>query len=173
MDDLLEQPTRRRIYGVVSEHPGASARDVQRLAGLAWGETAYHLDVMTRSGAVRRERGGRRDYYFPPETTWNDRKLLRALRSESQRRLLLELSRGQELTISELSVRSELSISTTAFHLRELVVAGLVAPVREGNLRRYRTVFPDRVTALLRTHRASFGDRLVDRFVETWSSLLE
>jgi predicted transcriptional regulator len=173
MDDVLEQPTRRRIYDVVSDHPGASARDVQRLAGLAWGETAYHLEVMTKAGVVRRERGGRRDYYFPPEMTWNDRKLLRSLRSDSQRRLLLELTATKGLTIAELCGRTGLSVSTTAFHLRELVESGLVEAFRDGNLHRYRTALPERVSEMLRAHRASFRDRLVDRFVETWSSLLE
>lgn len=173
MDDLLEQPTRRRIYGVVNEHPGASARDVQRLAGLAWGETAYHLDLMTKAGAVRRERGGRRDYYFPPEMTWNDRKLLRSLRSDSQRRILLELTASKGLTIAELSQRTGLSVSTTAFHLRELVGANLVESFRDRNVRRYRPAFPQRVSEVVREHRASFRDSLVDRFVDTWSSLFE
>lgn len=173
MDDPLEQPTRRRIYEVVNGNPGASARDVQRLAGLAWGETAYHLDVMTRAGAVRRERGGRRDYYYPPEMTWNDRKLVRSLRSDSQRRILLELTGSGGLTISELCARTGLSVSTTAFHLRELVEASLVEPFRDGNVRRYRAAFPARVSQLLKEHRESFRDQLVDRFVETWSSLFE
>lgn len=172
MDELLAQPTRRRIFEVVGAHPGASARDVQRLAGLAWGETAYHLDQLTRAGALRRERGGRRDYYFRPDMTWNDRRLLRSLRSETERRLLLALTGTLGRTTAELSDGTGLSISTTSFHLRELVAAGAVEPFRDGNVRRYRLARPDRMGELLRTYRESFRDRLVDRFVETWSSLL-
>jgi predicted transcriptional regulator len=172
MDDLLGQPTRRRIYDAVGAHPGASARDIQREAGLAWGETAYHLDQLIRAGLLRRERGGRRDYYFQPEMTWDDRKLFLTLRSETARRLLLILSQSPGLTLAELRDRAELSLSTTSFHLRFLVTQGHVEAVREGNLRRYRVVRPTRVAAILEQYRASFQDRLVDRFVETWSSLL-
>lgn len=172
MDDLLRQPTRRRIYEVVSTHPGASARDVQRLAGLAWGETAYHLDQLTRAGALRRERGGRRDFYFRPDMTWDDRRILRSLRSESQRRLLLTLAGSEGLTVAELGERAHLSLSTTSFHLRVLVEAGVVEGFRDENSRRYRALFPRRLTELLRTYQGSFEDRLVDRFVETWSSLI-
>ncbi|HXQ94475.1 MAG TPA: winged helix-turn-helix transcriptional regulator [Thermoplasmata archaeon] len=172
MDDLLQQPTRRRIYDVVSAHPGASARDVQRLAGLAWGETAYHLDQLTHSGAVRRERGGRRDYYFRRDMTWDDRKVVRSLRSASQRLILLVLTEHPGRTAAELSERTRLSLSTTSFHLRILVESGTVEAYREGNLRRYRTTLPARVTELLQVYRESFQDSLVDRFVETWSSLI-
>ncbi len=172
MDDLLRQPTRKRIYEVVERHPGASARDIQRIAGLAWGETAYHLDQLTRSGALRRERGGRRDYYFRPDMTWEDRRLLRALRSETQRRLLLALKDRPGRTIAQLTAECDLSLSTTAFHLRGLVGSGLVEGVRDGNSRSYRLARPERFVDLLRTYRESFQDRLVDRFVETWSSLI-
>lgn len=172
MDELLGQPTRRRIYDVVGTHPGSSARDIQRLAGLAWGETAYHLDQLTRAGAVRRERGGRRDFYFRLTMDWDDRKLLRSLRSSTQRRLLLALAIQPGLTVGELSKRTGLSPSTTSFHLRELVNSGAAESFRDGNLHRYRPAHPGHLAKLLATYRESFQDRLVDRFVETWSSLL-
>ena len=173
MDDLLGQPTRRRIYDAVSGHPGASARDVQRLVGLAWGETAYHLDQLTKGGLLRRERGGRRDYYFRLDMTWDDRKLFLTLRSETARNLLLLLSETPELTLAELRERADISLSTASFHLRYLLTQGLVEAVRDGNLRRYRAVRPARVAELLKQYKDSFQDRLVDRFIRVWSPLLE
>ncbi|MCI4348737.1 MAG: helix-turn-helix domain-containing protein [Thermoplasmata archaeon] len=172
MDDLLEQPTRRRIYEVVGTNPGSSARDIQRLAGLAWGETAYHLDQLTRGGAVRRERGGRRDFYFQLAIDWEDRQLLRSLRSSAQRRILLTLVTRPNLGVAELCEETGLSASTTSFHLRELLAIHAVEIARHGNLRRFRTLKPERLTQLFEAYRESFQDRLVDRFVETWSSLL-
>ena len=172
MDELLRQPTRRRIYEVVARHPGASARDIQRIAGLAWGETAYHLDQLTRVGALRRERGGRRDYYFRHDMTWEDRRLLRALRCVAERRVLVALKERPGRTLAQLTVDCGLSQSTTAFHLRVLVAASLVESSRDGNARRYQLARPDRFVELLRTYRESFQDRIVDRFVEAWSSLL-
>lgn len=172
MEELLAQPTRRRIYDVVSAHPGASARDVQRLAGLAWGETAYHLDQLSRGGALRRERGGRRDYYFRPDMTWDDRRLFLSLRSRTERRILLVLAEAPGLTLGELRDRSRNSLSTVSFHLRHLLAQGLVVGEREGNLRRYRLVRVERLIELVGEYRDSFEDRLVDRFVGTWSSLL-
>lgn len=172
MEDLIAQPTRQKIVGVVREHPGASARDVQRLAGLAWGETAYHLDQLLRAGALRRERGGRRDYYFPVELTWDERRLFLALRSDTERRLLLELADAPGLTLAELQARADASLSTASFHLRRLLDLGLVESTRDGNLRRYRLLEADRVRAFATTYRSSFRDRVVDRFVAAWSGML-
>ncbi len=171
MDDLLAQPTRRQIFDAVSTHPGASAREVQRLAGLGWGETAYHLEQLTSAGLLRRERGARRDYYFPATMTWEDRRLFQALRSPAQRTLLLLLSGAPGLSLSELKERSGFSLSTTSFHVRQLIDRAVVEQFRDGNLRRYRAVRPMRIAELVRGYRGSFEDRLVDRFVETWSGL--
>lgn len=171
MSDLLAQPTRRRIFDVVSKNPGASAREVQRLAGLGWGETAYHLEQLTEAGVLRRERGGRRDFYFPASITWEDRRLFQALRSPAQRRLLLALSEAPGLNLAELRERLGLSLSTTSFHVRQLLASSEIEGYRDGNSRRYRAVRPQRVAELVRGYQESFEDRLVDRFVEAWSAL--
>ena len=172
MDGLLALPTRRKIVDVVTAYPGASARDIQRRAGLGWGETAYHLDQLTRAGALRRERGGRRDYYFPSTMTWEDRRLFQVLRSGAERRLLLELGRRPGLSLNELREATGFSLSPTSFHLRHLMTQGAVEGFRDGALRRYRALRPERVAELLARYRESFEDRLVDRFVEAWSGLL-
>ena len=172
MAEVLRLGTRQRIFGVVSKNPGLSARDIQRLAGLGWGETSYHLERLEDAGVLRRERGGRRDYYFPATMTWEDRRLLQALRSPAQRALLLLLSERPGLTLAELREVAGFSLSTTSFHLRQLLDRAAVEMYREGNARRYRVVRPERVAELVRGYRTSFEDRLVDRFVETWSGLL-
>ncbi len=172
MDDVLAQPTRQRIFDVVGAHPGASAREIQRLSGLAWGETAYHLDQMIRAGVVRRERGGRRDYYFRLDMTWEDRRVLLSLRSSTERKLLLVLVDSPDLTLSELKERTQTSLSTTSAHLRRLLSLGIVESSRTASGRSFRAVRPERVALLVKQFQESFRDRVVDRFVETWSDLL-
>ena len=172
MAALLEQPTRRRIFEVVQQHPGSSAREIQRRAQLGWGETAYHLDQLTRAGLLRRERGGRRDYYFPAEMSWDDRRTFQALRSAAERRILLELVDRPGRTLAELRTATGLSLSTTSFHVRHLLHATIVEGFPDGNQRRYRALRPDRVREFLHRYQESFEDRWVDRFVEAWSGLL-
>jgi predicted transcriptional regulator len=169
---VLDLPTRRRIFDFVAAHPGSSARTVQRGVGLGWGETAYHLDQMRRAGLLHRERGGRRDYYFPADMVPIDRQLLLSMQSAVERALLVELARFPGLTFRELVARLGAGKSTAAFHLRFLVALGIVDVESSEPLRRYRVRRPDLVLRLYGSFRDSFEEPWVDRFSSTWGGLV-
>lgn len=171
-DDLLLQRTRRRIGEIVTAHPGLSARDIQRGLGLGWGETAYHLNQLVQANAVHRERTGGRDAYFDRAVPWADRRILVVLRGEATRRLLLELASAPEIGGPELQRRLGVSRSTLSFHMTRLTAAGIVEGRRTGEGISYRVPNREHVVRLVLDHRASFQDRLIDRFIETWASLL-
>jgi predicted transcriptional regulator len=168
---VLELPSRRRIFDFVREHPGASARTVQRGVGMGWGETAYHLDQMLRAGLLHRERGGRRDYYFPTDMLPLDRQLLLSMQSPVERALLVDLARFPGLTFRELVDRLGAGKSTLAFHLKFLVALGIVEVDVAGASRHYRARRPELVLRLYSSYRDSFEDRWVDRFSSTWGGL--
>lgn len=169
---MLELPVRRRIFDFVGAHPGSSARAVQRGLGLGWGETTYHLDQMLRSGILHRERGGRRDYYFRPDTTPIDRQLLVVMQSSVERAILVELSRFPGTSFSDLMSRLKLGKTTAAFHLKFLVALGIVEVETSSPHRRYSARRPDLVLRLYGSYRDSFEDRWVDRFSSTWGGLV-
>jgi predicted transcriptional regulator len=168
---VLDLPTRRRIFDFVREHPGASARTIQRGVGMGWGETAYHLEQLRRATLLHRERGGRRDYYFPADMLPLDRQLLLSMQSAIERALLVELARFPGLTFHDLVERSLAGKSTVAFHLKFLVALGIIEVEVEGSTRHYRTRRPDLVLRLYSSFRDSFEDRWVDRFSSTWGGL--
>ena len=172
LEGVLAQPTRRRIAEYVAQHPGASARGIQRALRLGWGETAYHLDQLVRGGALRRERTGRRDAYFDRALTWEDRRILVVLRGGRVRYLLLELASVPDLAFAELQRRLGVSKSTLSFHLTRLIAGGVVESFRTPEGRRYRLPRREHVAQMVRSYRESFEDRLIDRFIETWASLL-
>ena len=172
MGDRSPPTSRERILEDIAKHPGSSARELQRRLGLAWGETAYHLDRLERAGAVRRERGGWRDFYFSKELTWADRRIFQALRSPAERRIVLTVSQAPGGSFTEIVAGSELGRSTVSFHLQRLVELGVLSHSREGPEGGYRLVEPDRIHRLLSTYAASFADVLVDRFVGAFGGLL-
>jgi predicted transcriptional regulator len=168
---VLELPTRRSIFEFVREHPGASARTIQRGLGMGWGETAYHLDQMLRAGLLYRERGGRRDFYFPADMLPIDRQLLLSMQSAVERALLVELARFPGLSFGDLMERLGVGKSTLAFHLKFLVALGIVEVDATNVTRQYRARRPDLVLRLYRSFRDSFEDRWIDRFSSTWGGL--
>lgn len=172
MDEVLQLATRRRIHDAVEKHPGSSAREVQRLLSLGWGETSYHLDRMVQAGALRRERTPSRDFYFTPDLTWDDRKCLVFFRGRNTRRILLTLLEHPGSSSVEVSERLVLGRSTVFFHLTRLLQGGIVVSSREAVARRYQVAHPEQAIRLLAAYRDSFGEELVSRFAEVWGTLL-
>jgi DNA-binding transcriptional ArsR family regulator len=103
--------------------------------------------------------------------TWEDRRVLLTLRNPVERQILVELVQAPGLTLAEMRERTQTSLSTVSSHLRRLIALGMVESDKSSNYRQYRPVRPLRVALLLQRYQASFRDRLVDRFIETWEEL--
>ena len=161
-EDLLTLPTRRRLYETVRSAPGVGAREVQRLASTAWGETVYHLERLTDAGLLHRERSGHQDHYFVASVPLGDRRLLRLVRSASARRLLLALLEQPGATVPALVERTRLSPGRLSVHLGRFLEIGLLRTGREGRLRTFDVVDRDRIVRLLVTYRQGFGDQVAD-----------
>lgn len=170
-DDLLALETRRRLYEAVRAQPGIGAREVQRAAAMGWGETVYHLDRLTDSGLIHRERSGHQDHYFAADVPLGDRGLLRLVRSESARRLLVALLEQPGATVPDLENRTGLSTGRLSVHLRRLVGTGIVRTGRNGRLRTFEVADRERVIRQLVTYRSGIADAWVERLLETWSEL--
>jgi DNA-binding transcriptional ArsR family regulator len=70
---------------------------------------------------------------------------------------------GHELT--ELLNITKSTLSYYTHHLEKLDVIDIIVDGRE---KRYSVKDPARITELIKKHKKSFGDELVDRFVEVW-----
>jgi predicted transcriptional regulator len=170
-DDPLALETRRRIYEAVRKAPGLGGREAQRAAGTGWGETVYHLDRLTTSGLLHRERSGHQDHYFVATVPLGDRNLLRFTRSASARRLLVALLEKPHRSVPDLMERTGLSAGRLSVHLRRLVETGVVRTGRYGRWRTFDVADQARVVRVLVTYRSGIADEWVERLLETWSEL--
>lgn len=170
-EDPLALATRRRLYEAVRRAPGIGGREAQRVTGLGWGETVYHLERLTDAGLLHRESSGHQDHYFAAGVPLADRRLLGLTRSASARRLLVALLDGGDATAAELAAASSLSLGRLSVHLRRLIETGLVTTGRRGRLRTFTTPDRERLIRLLIAYRGGFGDAWLERVLETWSEL--
>jgi len=170
-EDPLALETRRRLYEAVRRTPGIGGREVQRDAGTGWGETVYHLERLTESGLLHRERSGHQDHYFVATVPLADRRLLGLMRSASARRLVVTLLEHGSQTVPELIDRTGLSGGRLSVHLRRLVATGLVVTGRRGRWRTFEPGDRERVIRLFLVYRAGLADAWTERLLETWSEL--
>lgn len=170
-EDPLALETRRRIYDVVVASPGLSAREVQRAAGTAWGETTYHLQKLEDGHHVHRERGAHQDFFFASDVPLGKRTLLRIGRSRAARRILVVLLEEPDLTLEEIAREAALSVPRISVHLRRLLELGVVEVRRRERWRTFRITDRSRVGEILTEQSAVYQDTYVDRLVNTWSEL--
>jgi DNA-binding transcriptional ArsR family regulator len=170
-EQLLDLPKRRLLYDIVREYPGIGPRRAQRILGIGWGETVYHLDRLTEAGLLDRERRGYRDHYYVAGVPFADRGLLRISLLGSGRHLLIALLEQPRSTVPDLSRRTGLSEGRLSIHLRRLVENDLVRTGREGRFRTFELTQPQSVVRVLATYRESLADLWVDRVVDVWSEL--
>ena len=100
---MAESPSRDRLLKIISENPGIHFREIQRLSGMAVGQTEYHLYQLERSEkVVIREDGKNRRYFIPDQGSLQDRKVIFYLRNRYASSILQNLIRKGDLEIHEI-----------------------------------------------------------------------
>jgi len=166
-DAVLELEARRRIYDAVVQSPGLHFRELQRRMGSAYGALQYHIEFLVRHGLIVEEKGREYSRYFPANfRNIRERELMSLLRQESIRRVLLLLLENPSSRNKDLVEALGLSASTISWHLGRLLQAGAVVSERKDGEAVFSVSEPDAVTRLLVSYKASFLDKIVDRFVE-------
>ncbi len=166
---ILLLATRRGIYETVRRNAGCHLREIQRLTGLPFGSVSYHLSYLVRHDLLRTKKEGNTLRYFPLDTSSDDQELLTLLRQQSVRSILLFVFSNDCCTHREIAVSTKLSASTTTWHLKKLLDAGVIKMTRSGKFNSYRLAAPrERIMALLIAYRESFLDRLVDGLIDLW-----
>ena len=174
MDDELQQATqldvRNKLYKTIDKNPGLHFREIQRRTEIATGALQYHLEYLGKKHLVRTVKEGKfvRYYSIRGKQLGENQKLMNVLRQDSLRKLLLFLLEKKRAPNTVIAQNIGLSTSTTFWHLNKLLEDNIV----EKKVFRGKTVFvvsdPQRVAELLKEHKKSFLDGLVDNFVDAW-----
>jgi len=65
--NLLDQPLRRRLLGLIEQQPGIHASELARASGEPWGTVQYHLTLLHKGQVVTAIESGRERRFFPTE----------------------------------------------------------------------------------------------------------
>jgi predicted transcriptional regulator len=146
------------ILKYITKTPGVHFNDLQRALDLAPGTLQYHLNRMEKGGKVIVVRKEYKTLYFPISIRDpTDQKIIILLRQRIPRTLLLILLEHTEKTGHELKDSLKITKSTLSYYTRHL-----------EKEKRFSVSEPERVAKLLSEHKKSFGDEMVDRFVDLW-----
>lgn len=138
--EVFDNGVRERIFGAIRATPGLSTSDLAKAAGVSWGTTIYHLDVLEQNRMVTSMRHGRHRRYFENGAALAvPKEAVGVLQNVRTARIAASIQAAPGASQKDLAARVGLSPQALHWHLRRLVETGLVRKVREGRVVRHFT----------------------------------
>ena len=116
----------QKLQELIDSNPGIQFREIMRSSGLKNGVLSHYLKKLEDGGLVKVKRGTRQVRFYSPNISDEETIVIKALRRETPRALLLALIKKDGLEFSELLQEVKKSPSTVSFYLSQIVNDGLV-----------------------------------------------
>jgi DNA-binding transcriptional ArsR family regulator len=163
--------TKVLLLEYIEKTPGIRYRELLRLTGLVNGVLSYHLSALEKSKMIRVDRQTRITRYYPLSVSDNESAILKFIRHEPAREILLFILEHEMCTFNEIVEHTGKAPSTVSSHLKRLKEARIII-VRHGeNHHLYRILEGDLVAEVLSKYTPSFIDKVVDNYNEMLDDL--
>jgi DNA-binding transcriptional ArsR family regulator len=155
----------------IQETPGIRYRELLRLTGLVNGVLSYHLSALEKANVIKVNRESRMTRYYPVNVPDKESSILKFVRHEPIRQILLFILEHDMCTFNEIVDHTGKAPSTVSSHLKRLTGAGIVL-VRHGEYHQlYHVAEGDLIVEVLSKYTASFTDKVVDNYTEMLEEL--
>ncbi len=172
IEKIIDDTPRDKIFSTIVKNPGLHFREIQRRVNFATGAIQYHIDYLKKKNLIREEKEGKFTRYYSIQEKDTDTKIMNLLRQNQVRIIVLFLIDRRRATLNAISSATEMNSSTTIFHLKKLINAGIVKEETVKELTFYFILEKEPLMKILIIHKKSFLDSLVDNFVKLWEEEL-
>ena len=149
----------QKLQKLIDDNPGIRFREIMRSSGLKNGVLSHYLKKLEENGVVKVVRGPRQVRFYSPNITEEESIVIKALKKETPRNLLLALIKEDGLYFSQLVKEVKKSPSTVSLYLSQIVADGLVE-IKVIELRkRYHIKVRELVDKLIEEHRPGSLDK--------------
>ena len=115
-----------KLQQIIEENPGIQFREIMRSSGLKNGVLSHYLGKLEKNGIIKVVRGPRQVRFYSPQITEDESIVIKALRKQTPRDLLLALIENDGLEFSQLVTAVKKSPSTVSLYLSQIVDDDLV-----------------------------------------------
>jgi predicted transcriptional regulator len=160
-----------QITQLIEKNPGIKFREIMRETGMKNGVLEYYANKLEKEGVVKVERKPGQTRFFPPSVADSDILMIKNLRQETPRQILVALLKYELLSFSELVKNVKKSPSTISLYLTQLKNEDIVED-RLINLKRYHRVKDiEKLQMMITKYHPSLIERSADHLADTFSSL--
>lgn len=159
-----------RIQEIIEKNPGIQFREIMRSSGLKNGVLSHYLGKLEKNGIIKVERGPRQSRFYPPKITENESIVIKALRKNTPRELLLALVKKDGLEFGELVKEVGKSPSTVSLYLTQLVEDDLVEIKLDNLKKRYYIKAKGLIDQVIEDYRPGLLDKPTSGFEDIFNS---
>ncbi|MEO9277874.1 MAG: winged helix-turn-helix transcriptional regulator [Nitrososphaera sp.] len=160
-----------KIITVIEKNPGIKFREIMRETGLKNGVLSYHAKKLEESGSIKIERSVGETRFYPLCVTEQESVLIKSLRQDTPRHIVLALINDTALTFNELVIKVHKSPSTVSVFLTRLVDDSIIE-IKMLDLKRiYRLKNPDMTREIIQKYNPILLERTAYNLADTLSNL--
>ena len=160
-----------QIIDVIEKNPGIKFREIMRETGMKNGVLSYHTRKLEKIGVVKVERSPRQTRFYPLGVTNEESVLIRSLRQETPRQILLSLLDVEELSFNEIVEKVKKSSSTVSTYLSQLLEDKFVEFKIIELKKAYRIKNKEIVQCAINKYHPTLMERSADRLTDIFDSL--
>ena len=160
-----------QLQQIIEQNPGIQFRELMRSSGLKNGVLSHYVGKLEKNGIIKVIRGPRQVRFYPPQITEDESTVIKALRKQTPRDLLLALVKEDGLEFSQLVKEVKKSPSTVSLYLSQLVEDGLVEIRLIDLKKRYHIKARNLIDKLIEDYRPSLLEKPTSGFEDIINSL--
>ncbi len=142
-----------------------------RETGMKNGVLGYYTNKLEREGIIKVERTSRQTRFFSPSVSDNDILMVKSLRQETPKQILVALLQHERLSFNELVEIIRKSPATVSLYLSQLKNDGIVDSKLTNLKRNYRIREAEKLQEIIGKYHPSLIERSADYLADTFSSL--
>ena len=159
------------IFSEIKSNPGIRFRELMKHLGITNGVMSYYLRKLEQKESVWIERTPRVTRFYSSDLSEEEAKLVKRLRQETPKKILVALIENDQLTFQELVAKIHKSPSTTSFYLTQLVQENIIATSKSDFVKVYFNVEKKRIVNLIEEYHPDIIEQASDNLSDIISSL--
>jgi predicted transcriptional regulator len=167
----IEMNRSSQIIDVIEKNPGIKFREIMRETGMKNGVLSYHTRKLEKIGVVKVERSPRQTRFYPLGVTNEESVLIKSLRQETPRQILLSLLNAEELTFNKIVEKLKKSPSTVSTYLSQLLEDEIVEFKIIELKKIYRIKNKGMVQSAINKYHPTLMERSADSLADIFNSL--
>jgi predicted transcriptional regulator len=138
--NVLENPSRSRVYTYIKTKPGAYISEIVEKIGLDRGTVKYHIKTLKAKRKIDSYKDGGKIRYFENHSSYNneEKKVISALQNLTNQRIVSEIKNGNCNSNVDLAREFGISRATVSWYIKNLREVGLILETKEGRRTFYR-----------------------------------